>query len=160
MFIRRDIDNTQQIYLLYLRSCLKTLMFNIFKLELSQERKETPNEKLCFCFVCFFPPVYTKIYHIYHTFVLIWYLLESFITVLAGHARLLAFQVFSKRISDGNNKKTNKQQNRIATSESIWRNRRPLLFTWQARKAYCKQLNPHSFILKSNKQTKKTHRRK
>lgn len=59
------------------------------------EKKRNAKWKTLLRFFC--SPVCTKIYHIYHTFVLIWYLLESFITVLAGHARLLAFQVFTKK---------------------------------------------------------------
>lgn len=59
------------------------------------EKKRNAKWKTLLLFFC--SPVCTKIYHIYHTFVLIWYLLESFITVLAGHARLLAFQVFTKK---------------------------------------------------------------
>lgn len=90
------------------------------------KRKEMSNEKFNFF-------LYTKIYHIYHAFILIRYLLDSFSTVLAGRTHPLAFQVSDKM--------------------SILAKSSPFLHM-TSRKAYCKQLNPHSFIKKHTNQMK------
>lgn len=78
-----------------------------FKLELSQKEKKSQTKKKKLC---------TKIYHIYHAFILIWYLLDSFSTVLAGRTHPLAFQVFSE------------------IAFKILAKSSPFFFTWQAEK--------------------------
>lgn len=121
-----------------LRSCLKT--FNVYISNYSYcKKKRDVKWKIQHFFY-----IYTKIYHIYHAFILIWYLLGSFSTVLAGHTHPLAFQVFTK-ISD--------KRSDLARSS--------LFLHMTSRKAYCKQLNPHSFIkTKQKNQTNKPNEKK
>lgn len=104
-----------------LRSCLKT--FNVYITNYSYRKKVKKRQMKNVTFL------YTKIYHIYHAFILIWYLLDSFSTVLAGRTHPLAFQVFTK----------------ISDKMLILAKSSPFLHV-TSRKAYCKQLNPHSFI--------------
>lgn len=119
-----------------LRSCLKT--FNVYISNYSyRKKKRNVKWKIQHFFL------YTKIYHIYHAFILIWYLLDSFSTVLAGHTHPLAFQVFTK----------------ISDKMSILAKSSPFLHM-TSRKAYCKQLNPHSFIKSQTNKPNKNKKRK
>lgn len=120
VYRKRYWQHTVNLYRV-LRSCLKT--FNVYILNYSYcKKKGNAKWKSQRRFL------YTKIYHTYHTFILIWYLLFSVVTVLSEHARLLAF------------------------SSQFWLRHRHFLHV-TIRKAYCKQLNPHSFLQNSNKQT-------
>lgn len=124
-----------------LRSCLKT--FNVYISNYSYRKKKRSVKWKAQLFL------YTKIYHIYHAFTLIWYLLDSFSTVLAGRTHPLGFSSLFTKISRQNVK--------------FWLKPSPFSSHDKQKKAYCKQLNPHSFIqIQTNKpnETKKNKKNK
>lgn len=117
VYRKRYWQHTVNLYRV-LRSCLKTFNVYISNYSYRQKKGNAKWKSQEHFFLC------TKIYHTYHTFILIWYPLGSVITVLSEYARLLAF------------------------SSQFWLRHRLFLHVTN-RKAYCKQLNPHSFLQNS-----------